>query len=334
MVEKVSLCSVADCGKPGLGRCSRCKVRYCGEECQADDWPAHMRFCFPLPPLEYPDLHIIEIRGSTTSSNADIAGTVGVQETLSVSPGEQPTATAVTKKEGGTDRKDEKQENNNNNNNNNAPAQVEEVPKIPAAPVAAQPITEVGDGNPKPEERKDLTVVAVEDGSSALEVKAATSSTQMATQEVPAGLQDIDSLAPGQIESPANFSISLAAEVKLKTSFLIVSILPFICPGPAVRSAGDSDERQTPRSGQFLDCGQEGAGLRFPRRLLAERSGHQEEGPGLRRLPLGRRANRHRQPEEHEISSPGAPSSSSIPLPGIWTSNLVFLMIHESTFKP
>ena len=41
------------------------------------------------------------------------------------------------------------------------------------------------------------------------------SSTQMATQEVSAGLQDIDPLLPVQIVSPALFSISLAAEVKL-----------------------------------------------------------------------------------------------------------------------
>ena len=92
--QKTYVCSVPDCGKPGLGRCSQCKVRYCGEACQADDWPSHMRFCLPLPPLEYPDpdmagLQIIDISNTTSSDNAVLAGSVSVE--LNLPAGDQHT---------------------------------------------------------------------------------------------------------------------------------------------------------------------------------------------------------------------------------------------------
>ena len=217
--QKNYICSVADCGKPGVGRCSQCKVRYCGEDCQADDWPSHMRFCLPLPPLEYPDpdqaagLQIIDINNSTSSGNTIIAGSVSVE--VNQPAGDQPTT--GTKKEGGTDGKAKQTE----EKNNNPPAQVEEVPKLPEEAVAVQPIPDVGDGSPKVEERKDQPKVVVEDSSSVKKVKEVITSTQMATQEVSAGLQDMDPLEAHQIVSPAEISISLAAEVKLCLIFAV-----------------------------------------------------------------------------------------------------------------
>ena len=207
--QKIYVCSLADCGKPGLARCSQCKVRYCGEECQADDWPAHMRFCLPLPPLEYPDTKdededlldkscpIIDVSDSTISAGGE--QTQPAQEV--VGPGDQ--LPALTKVDGETDGEVKKEE----EMNNNLPGCVEKLAKVPGE---VQPTPEVGAGSVKPEEP-----MVLRDSSSVQEqkVKAATSSTQMATQEVSAGLQDIDLLAAVQIVSPAEFSISLAAEV-------------------------------------------------------------------------------------------------------------------------
>ena len=90
--------------------------------------------------------------------------------------------------------------------------------------MAAQAIPEVGDATPKPEERKDLPVVG-EVSSSAMQGKEVFSSPQMATQEVAAGLQDIDHLPATQIVSPAEFSISLAAEVNFSLIFPSISSL-------------------------------------------------------------------------------------------------------------
>ena len=216
--QKKYICSVADCRKPGLGRCSQCKVRYCGEECQADDWPSHMRFCFPLPPLEYPEDiqawpgwsestgQVIDINNSTNSDDV-IAGTVSLELT-------------TTKKDDGTDD-DGKVEKKEEEENNNVRGPVKEVAKVPEEAVASLPIPEVGDSSPKPKE-------VVEDTSSAKQVKAAIFSTQMATQEVFAGLQDIDYLPAVQIVSPAEFSISLTAEVKLQLNISFLNISPLI----------------------------------------------------------------------------------------------------------
>ena len=103
------------------------------------------------------------------------------------------------------------------------------------------------------------------------------------------------------------------------------SISPFIS-GRAVPPAGWPHERQSPRCRQFLDCGQERAGLGSPRGLLAERSGHQEEGPGrVRRLPPGRRADRHHQAGEPEVSPVRLTGCSFIYLPGeivVYLSNM------------
>ena len=168
------------------------------------------RFCFPLPALEYPDsdqaqadLQIIDISSSSTTSNTVIAGSVSVEEVLS------PRAATKKDGEGGSDGKVEKKEENNNTS-----AQVKEVAKLPeeAVALAAQAIPEVEAGTPKPEERKDEPVV-VEVSSSAKKVKEVASSTQMAPQEVSAGLHEIDPLPATQIVSPAEFSISLVAEV-------------------------------------------------------------------------------------------------------------------------
>ena len=216
---KSFICSVPDCGKPGLGRCSQCKVRYCGEACQADDWPSHMRFCLPLPPLEYPesdqaDLQIIDINNSTSSGNTVVAGSVSVE--MIQSAGDQPTA--VTKKDGGTIEKTEKKE----EEDTNPPAQVEEVSRLPEEAVVVQPNQQVEDVSPQVE-KKDLPKVVLEDSSPTPKVKEAISSPQMAGQEMPAGLQDIDLLEAVQIVSPAEFSISLAAEVRLCLIFPLSS---------------------------------------------------------------------------------------------------------------
>ena len=215
---KKYICSVADCCKPGLGRCSQCKVRYCGEDCQADDWPSHMRFCFPLPPLEYPEDNqawpgwsestgqVIDINSSTNSDDV-ISDTVSLELT-------------TTKKDDVTDG-DGKVKKKKEEENNNIPGHVKEAAKVPEDAVASLPIPEVGDSSPKPKE-----VVEVMDTSSAKQVKPAISSTQMATQGVSGGLQDIDHLPATQIVSPAEFSISLAAEVNFRLIF--PSISPFI----------------------------------------------------------------------------------------------------------
>ena len=46
-------CSVPGCGETGRGRCSVCKVLYCGISCQENDWPQHKLVCSPPPPLEW-----------------------------------------------------------------------------------------------------------------------------------------------------------------------------------------------------------------------------------------------------------------------------------------
>ena len=186
---KSYICSVADCGKPGLGRCSQCKTRYCGEECQADDWPRHLRFCLPLPPLEFPQSdppgQIIDINNSNTTNdgNTTIAGVVSVEEIQSA----QPVTSSSQKAE----------------ENNNSPALVEK-------PVAVQ---EVVEGSPSPKVKKEPETVP--DISSAQEFKEAITSPKMKNQEVSPGLQVIDSIEIPQIVSPMEFTISLAAEVRL-----------------------------------------------------------------------------------------------------------------------
>ena len=221
---KSYICSVADCGKPGLGRCSQCKTRYCGEECQADDWPRHLRFCLPLPPLEFPQSdppgQIIDINNSSTI----LAGEVSVEEIQSA----QPVTITSQKAE----------------QNNNSPASVEK-------PVAVQ---EVGEGSPSPKERKEPETVP--DISPAQEFKEAVTSPQMKKQEVSPGLQVIDTIEIPQIVSPAEFTISLAAEVRLLLN-ICWPILSFLIeyPGSALRAAHPADERQTPRCGQLLDRG-------------------------------------------------------------------------------
>ena len=171
----------------------------------------------PVPPLEFPDsdqavLQIIDINNSTCSGNTVIAGSVSVE--VIQSAGDQPTTGT---KDGGTDGMAEKRK----EENIKPPAQVKEVAKLPEEDVAVQPIPEVGDVSPKVEEKKDLSKVVVEDVSSAQKVKEVFSSTQMATQEVSAGLQDLDPLEALQIVSPADFSISLAAEVRLCSTFAV-----------------------------------------------------------------------------------------------------------------
>ena len=189
---KSYICSVPDCGKPGLGRCSQCKARYCGEECQADDWPRHLRFCLPLPALEFPGSElpgqIIDITNITNSGNAVLAGEVSAEEIRPVEP--------VT-----TKKKEEE--------NNNVPAPAEEPAKTPEEAAVAPSSQEVGDVGLKQEERKEPVPVPAQ------QMKEAVSSPQMEAQEVSKGLQVIDPLEVGQIVSPAEFSISLAAEVKV-----------------------------------------------------------------------------------------------------------------------
>ena len=190
-------CSVADCGKPGLGRCSQCKVRYCGEECQADDWPRHLRFCLPLPALEFPEsqlpVQIIDINNSTNSGNTVLAGEVSVE----IQPGKPVT----TKKE--------------EEENNNVPAPVEEPVKTPEEAVMVPSSKKVADVGLQLEERKD----SVSSPAQQMKMKEAISSPQMEAQEVSRGLQLIDPIEVGQIVSPAEFSISLAAEVKFWLTF-------------------------------------------------------------------------------------------------------------------
>ena len=190
-------CSVADCGKPGLGRCSQCKIRYCGEECQADDWPRHLKFCLPLPALEFPESQlpgqIIDINNSTNSGNTVLAGEVSVE----IQPGKPVT----TKKE--------------EEENNNVPAPVEKPVKTPEEAVMVPSSKEVADVGLQLEERKD----SVSSPAQQMKMKEAISSPQMEAQEVSRGLQLIDPIEVGQIVSPAEFSISLAAEVKFWSTF-------------------------------------------------------------------------------------------------------------------
>ena len=157
---------MVNCEKPGVAKCSQCKVLYCGEACQASDWPHHMRVCRPPPPLEYPDQG-----GRADSLSVEVNQPAGDQ------------STSGTKKDGGTDGKAKKKE----EENTNTPVQVNEVSKLPEEVAAVQPI----------------------------------SPSQMAAQEVSAGLQDIDLLEVVQIVSPAEFSISLVAEVKLCLIFAV-----------------------------------------------------------------------------------------------------------------
>ena len=205
---KSYICSVADCGKPGLGRCSQCKTRYCGEECQADDWPRHLRFCLPLPPLEFPQSdppgQIIDINNSNTTNddNTIIAGEVSVVE---IKPAQPVTVTISSQKA---------------EENNNSPVPVEKL-------VAARSVQEVGESSPSPKqkERKEPEPLVVQDISSAQQFKEAISSPQMETQEVPRGLQVIDSIEIPQIVSPVEFTISLAAEVRLWFHLLVHFII-------------------------------------------------------------------------------------------------------------
>ena len=189
-------CSVADCGKPGLGRCSQCKVRYCGEECQADDWPRHLRFCLPLPALEFPESElpgqIIDINNTTNSGNTVLAGEVSVEEI-------QPGKPVTTKKE--------------EEENNNVPVPAEESAKTPEEAKVVPSSPEVADVGLKLEERKESV------SAPAQQMKEAISSPQMEAQKVSKGLQVIDTMEVGQIVSPAEFSISLAAEVKFWLTF-------------------------------------------------------------------------------------------------------------------
>ena len=72
------VCSLAGCGKAGAARCSRCKAWYCSLQCQEDDWPTHLRFCFEIPPLEWLDPE--NRNPSVTSTNSGNTVHVGSVE--------------------------------------------------------------------------------------------------------------------------------------------------------------------------------------------------------------------------------------------------------------
>lgn len=76
------VCSLAGCGKAGAARCSRCKVWYCSLQCQEDDWPTHLRFCFEIPPLEWldPENNRNPSITSTNSGNTVHVGSVEATE--------------------------------------------------------------------------------------------------------------------------------------------------------------------------------------------------------------------------------------------------------------
>ena len=54
MGMRVKPCGVSGCIETGRLRCSICKVWYCCQQCQQEDWPGHRRFCEKPPPLEWP----------------------------------------------------------------------------------------------------------------------------------------------------------------------------------------------------------------------------------------------------------------------------------------
>ena len=181
-----------------------------------------MRFCLPLPPLEYPESgqpsQVIDISDSTDSGNTVMAGSVILGEIQQAkedpSPGDQSTP---SKKMGGTDQvvKKKKEE------NNNVSAPLKESDMVPKE-VESAPSKEVGLSVAKPKEEDDkepepvpMSVPMVDDVPFVKQVDASFSP-QMAAQKVSAGLQEIDILPSVQIVSPAEFSISLVAEVNLE----------------------------------------------------------------------------------------------------------------------
>ena len=48
-------------------RCCQCKVWYCSPQCQEDHWPHHYFLCTPPPPLEWPNLLVVESSSDTPS---------------------------------------------------------------------------------------------------------------------------------------------------------------------------------------------------------------------------------------------------------------------------
>ena len=48
-------------------RCCQCKVWYCSPQCQEDHWPHHYYRCTPPPPLEWPNLLVVESSLDTPS---------------------------------------------------------------------------------------------------------------------------------------------------------------------------------------------------------------------------------------------------------------------------